>query len=332
MAGQFHAQTVLCDDASHNAGFEPSGTLRSIPANAIVVRDQISFYQDHYEASGTGRTMFQLLRNNHEVIVWGPPLSERDGLPKELELIESLLNSVDFDDIRQATLYIACDGRARLIPQEQRFLQIPYLAGYPCVDESQLQVTEWLQAGWKRALLDGVRPVDACQNLEALNLTTPVLACLARDGHMIGVVKCVEEGARMVSYKDRTLVYSAFRKMQQRHIYLLDGHDMEPSAVLVVDDKVRFVDMALKRWFSPNILIYDRTIHDGQQLKQAQQSHWRQAELLFERINARPGISNRYRPCEYHLINVISAPGMPLIAFSDCTEPAQTFRQAPWPP
>ncbi len=48
--------------------------------------------------------------------------------------------------------------------------------------------------------------IDGFQDLEALDLTTPVVACLARDGHMIGVVKAVEEGARMVSYKDRTLV------------------------------------------------------------------------------------------------------------------------------
>ncbi|PBK85752.1 hypothetical protein ARMGADRAFT_553846 [Armillaria gallica] len=334
MTGQFHPQQDIYDDIIHEAGFALSGILHSIPSNAIVVRDQVGFYQDRYEASGTGRTMFQLLRNNHEVIIWGPPLSERDGLLKELELIELLLNSVDFDDIRQATLYIAWDGRARLIPQEQRFFQIPYLAGYPCVEESQLQVTEWLQAGWKRALLNGVRPVeveyaynltsslalqcmiDGCRHLEPLDLTTPVLACLVRDGHMIGLVKRIEEGARMVSYKDRALVYTAFLKLQQRHIYFLDGHDMEPSAVLIIDDKVRFVDMALKRWFSPNILIYDRSIHDGLQLKQAQQSHWRQAELLFERIDARLSTSNRYRPCVYRLINVICAPGMPLIAFS----------------
>ncbi|SJL10992.1 uncharacterized protein ARMOST_14390 [Armillaria ostoyae] len=244
MTGQFHTQQDIYDDVIHETGFALSGTLHSIPSNAIVVRDQVSFYQDRYEASGTGRTMFQLLRNNHEVIIWGPPLNERDGLFKELELIELLLNSADFDDIRQATLYIAWDGRARLIPQEQRFLQIPYLAGYPCVDESQLQVTEWLQAGWKRALLDGVRPVeveyaynltsslalqcmiDGCRHLEPLDLTTPVLACLVRDGHMIGLVKRIEEGARMVSYKDRTLVYTAFLKLQQRHIYLLDEADL----------------------------------------------------------------------------------------------------------
>ncbi len=184
--------------------------------------------------------------------------------------------------------------------------------------------------------------IDGCRHLEPLDLTTPVLACLVRDGHMIGLVKRIEEGARMVSYKDRALVradlgvlhpsnpsqvYTSFLKLQQRHIYFLDGHDMEPSAVLIVDDKVRFVDMALKRWFSPNILIYDRTIHDGQQLKQAQQSHWRQAELLFERIDARLSTSNRYRPCEYRLINVICAPGMPLIAFSACPSTASKGRK-----
>ncbi|PBK69413.1 hypothetical protein ARMSODRAFT_975144 [Armillaria solidipes] len=332
--GMAGAQQDRYDVVSHDANFEPRRILHSIPSNAIVVR-----------APGSGKAMFQLIRNNHEVIIWGPPVVVLANLTVQLELIETLLSSVAFDDIRQATLYIAWDGRARLIPQEERFLQIPYFAGYRCADESQLQVTEWLQAGWKRALLDGVRPVeveyaynrtsslalqcmiDACRHLEALNLTTPVLACLTRDGRIIGVVKCIEEGARMVSYKDRALVYTAFRKLHQRHIYLLDGHDMEPSAVLIVDDKVRFVDMALKRWFSPNVLIYDRSIHDGLQLKQGQLAHWRQAELLFERINTRPGTSNRYRTCEYRLINVISAPGMPLVTFSACPSAAHKRRK-----
>ncbi|PBK85733.1 hypothetical protein ARMGADRAFT_552446 [Armillaria gallica] len=278
--------------------------------------------------------MFQLIRNNHEVIVWGPPLVKHANLMIQLELIGTLLSSVDFDEIRQAMLYIAWDARARLIPLEEKYFQIPYLGGYRCIDESQLQVTDWLQAGWKLALLDGVRPVeveytynltsslalqcmiDGCRRLEPLDLTTPVLACLARDGHMIGLVKCIEEGARMVSYKDRRLVYSAFSKMQAHNIYLLDGHDMDPSAVLIVDEKVRFVDMALKRWFSPNVLIYDQTIHDEQQLGQARQAHWRQIELLFERINTDPGIIHRYRPREYRLLDVISVPRMSWLTFS----------------
>ncbi|KAK0216274.1 hypothetical protein IW262DRAFT_1464807 [Armillaria fumosa] len=341
MAG---AQQDRYDVVSHDANFEPRRILHSIPSNAIVVRDQVCFYRDCYETPGSGKAMFQLIRNNHEVIIWGPPVVALANLMIQLELIETLLSSIAFDDIQQATLYIAWDGRSRLIPQEENFLQIPYFAGYRCVDESQLQVTEWLQAGWKRALLDGVRPVeveyaynrtsslalqcmiDACRNLEALDLTTPPLAYLTRDGRIIGVVKCIEEGARMMSYKDRTLIYTAFQKMQERHIYLLDGHDMDPAAVLIVDNKVRFVDMALKRWFSPNVLIYDRSIHDGLQLKQAQQSHWRQAELLFERIHTRPGTSNRYRTCEYRLINAISAPGMPLVTFFTCPSVGQKRR------
>ncbi|PBK69403.1 hypothetical protein ARMSODRAFT_1038032 [Armillaria solidipes] len=320
MASEFHAQQDY-DAASHDAYFEPSRILRSIPSNATVVRDQVGFYQEPHEACGSGKAMSQLIRNNHEVIIWGPPVVELANLMVQLELIETLLSSVAFDDIRQATLYIAGDGRARLIPQEEKHFQIPYLGGYRCVDESQLQVTEWLQAGWKRALLDGVRPVeveyaydltsslalqcmiDGCRHLEPLDLTTPVLACLVRDGRMIGVVKCVEEGARMVSYKDRALVYDAFCKMQEHHVYLLDGHSLDPCAILIVDDKVRFVDMALKRWFSPNVFIFDRTLHDEQQLKQAQQAHWRQIKLLFERVDIEPGTSNRYRPCEYRLIN-----------------------------
>ncbi|KAK0189458.1 hypothetical protein F5146DRAFT_1138853 [Armillaria mellea] len=297
------AQQDHYDVVSHNANFKPRRILHSIPSNAIVVCDQVCFYHDCYEAPGSGKAMFQLIRNNHEVIIWGPPVVVLADLMIQLELIETLLSSIAFDNIWQATLYIAWDGRACLIPQDDKFLQIPYFAGYRCVDESQLQVTKWLQAGWKLALLDRVRSVeveyaynrtsslalqcmiDACRNLEALDLTTPVLACLTRDGHIIGVVKSIEKGAQMMSYKDCTL---------KRHIYLLDGHDMDPAAVLIVDNKVRFVDMALKRWFSPNILIYDQSIYDGLQLKQVQQSHWRQAQLLFERVYMRPGTSNRY--------------------------------------
>ncbi len=55
--------------------------------------------------------------------------------------------------------------------------------------------------------------IDGCRHLEPLDLTTPVLACLVRDGRMIGVVKCVEEGARMVSYKDRALVCANLRAL-----------------------------------------------------------------------------------------------------------------------
>ncbi len=118
--------------------------------------------------------------------------------------------------------------------------------------------------GWKRALLDGVRPVgrwsyrgrrlhvhhiliiyfteveyaynrtsslalqcmiNACRNLEALDLTTPVLACLARDGRMIGIVKCIEEGARIVSYKDRALVCA---NSNLRALHFLTRHRFTP--------------------------------------------------------------------------------------------------------
>ncbi len=77
--------------------------------------------------------------------------------------------------------------------------------------------------------------------------------------------------------------------------------------------------MALKRWFSPNVFIYDRALHDEQQLNLARQAHWRQVELLFERIDTEPGTSNRYRPCEYRLLDVISAPRMSLLTFSACS-------------
>ncbi len=67
--------------------------------------------------------------------------------------------------------------------------------------------------------------IDVCQKLEALDLTTPVLACLTRDGRMIGIVKCIEEGARMVSYKDRALVCA---NSDLRALHFLTRHRFTP--------------------------------------------------------------------------------------------------------
>ncbi len=108
MTSEFHGQQVY-DAVSYDAYFEPSGILDSIPSNAIVIRgqsdcsvvrlylnvpdiyfsivDQVAFYQELHEASGSGRTMFQLIRNNHEVIIWGPPVVALANLTIQLELI-----------------------------------------------------------------------------------------------------------------------------------------------------------------------------------------------------------------------------------------------------
>ncbi|KAK0494313.1 hypothetical protein EDD18DRAFT_1355710 [Armillaria luteobubalina] len=336
MSSNFDTQQGLHDATSRSPNFKPGRTIPSIPSNVTVVY-QVAFYYDCYETPGSGKAMFQLIRNNHEVIIWGPPVIEHLNLMIQLELIGTLLDSVPFNEIREAILYIAWDACARLIPLKDKHFQIPYWGGYRCVEESQLQVTDWLQVGWKLALMDGVRPVEVeyaynltsslalqymingCRNLEPLDLTTPVLACLAHNGHMIGLVKCIEEGAQTVSYKDRRLVYSAFQKMQEHHIYLLDGHDMDPSAILIANNKVRFVDMALKRWFNPNVLIYDRMVHDEQELEQVWQAHWRQVELLFERLNTYPSTSHRqYRPPEYCILDILSVLRMSFLMTSAC--------------
>ncbi|KAK0477050.1 hypothetical protein IW261DRAFT_1566515 [Armillaria novae-zelandiae] len=157
--GLLSSKHNLYDTTRNSIDFEPGGIIHSIPSNATVVRDQVAFHYDCYEAPGSGKAMFELIRNNHEIIVWGPPIIKYPNLIVQLELIRTLLDTVSFDEIRQAMLYIAWDARARLISLEEKHFQIPYWGGYHCVEESQLQITDWLQAGWKLALLDGVRPV-----------------------------------------------------------------------------------------------------------------------------------------------------------------------------
>ncbi|KAK0463340.1 hypothetical protein IW261DRAFT_1427784 [Armillaria novae-zelandiae] len=304
-SSDFDAQQDLYDTTRNSIDFEPGGIIHSIPSNATVVCDQVAFHYDFYEASGSGKAMFELIRNNHEFIVWGPPIIKYPNLTVQLELIRcSILHGTP-----------ACP-----IPLGEKHFQIPYLGGYRCVEESQLKITDWLQAGWKLALFDGVRPVEVeyaynltsllalqymingCRDLEPLDLTTSVLACLARDGHLIGLVK--------FPYKDRRLVYSAFQKMQEHNISLLDGHGV---------DLCGFNSRRQgQRRFSQNAFIYDRMVYDKQELKQGQQAHWRQVELLFERLNTYPGTSHRYLPREYRILNILSVPRMSFLTFSAC--------------
>lgn len=67
------------------------------------------------------------------------------------------MDTVPFDEINRATLYITGDGRARLIPEIFTIIpKIPFISGVRCIEDSELKTTSWLYIGWKLALLDGI--------------------------------------------------------------------------------------------------------------------------------------------------------------------------------
>lgn len=302
---------------------------------------------DYYLDAGPDNTFFQIIRNHHEVIISGPPLpsgADDEGCAIQLELIETLLDTVPFDEINRATLYITGDGRARLIPEIFTIIpKIPFISGVRCIEDSELKTTSWLYIGWKLALLDGIPVevdyafdmetsdavrgrVEALRQLLPLDLTTPLLAFLVSDGAIYGIVTQIED-AQPMSYADRNLVYSAFAKLQKHHIYLTEG-DYEPDDLVIVGDKVRFIREFTGNW-ERLVFAFDPNIHDQKTLAEAQKIHWQVAEQLFEKLA--PGTELRELwaspdfttgPTEaYSILNIAFAPEKPLgmLAFMTST-------------
>ncbi|KAK0494369.1 hypothetical protein EDD18DRAFT_1176584 [Armillaria luteobubalina] len=298
-----------------------------------------SFSSDYFLGIGPDYTFFQIIRNHHEVNILGPPLASgviaEEGCLTQLELIETLLDTVPFDEINQATLYITGDGRARLIPQICTIIpKILFISGVRCIEDSELKVTSWLYVGWKLALLDGIpveviyafdddtayvvrSRVEAMRQLLPLDLTTPLKAFLVSDGAIYGVVTQIED-AQPMSYADRTLVYAAFAKLQERHIYLKEA-DYDPEDVVIVGDKVRFILQITGNW-TEHAFVFDPKIHDQKTLVDARKTHWQVAEQLFEKLAPGTEIRELWAPSDfttlpdevYNILNLVFSPEKPL--------------------
>ncbi|KAK0457040.1 uncharacterized protein EV420DRAFT_1748937 [Desarmillaria tabescens] len=305
--------------------------------SSIVVIGAMMTHCPDYDLLGVDKTYFQIIRNRHEVTILGPPLLDDDGRTLQLELIETLLHTVPFDEINQATLYITGDGRARLIPQVFTiYPSLPFISGVRCVEDIELQVTSWLYIGWKLALLDGIpvevdyaynlmtslcieNRLEAMRQLLPLDLTTPLQAHLVSDGSIYGLVNKIEEDSRSVTYVDRNLVYSAFAKLQKHHIYFTDANEYELDDIAIVGDKVRFIRTFTGNWLNA-AFTYDPKIHDQETLADARKSHWRVAEKLFDKLISRtespeiwasPDFSSRVED-GYCVLNIVFAPEKPL--------------------
>ncbi|KAK0216308.1 hypothetical protein IW262DRAFT_1399422 [Armillaria fumosa] len=320
----------------------PRPKVRFLPradSGITIMGMMSSVSSDYLLGIGPDYTSFQIIRNRHEVNIVGPPLVSGaiadEGCLIQLELIETLLDTVPFDEINQATLYIAGDGRARLIPQIFTIIpRILFISGVRCIEDSELKVTSWLFVGWKLALLDGIpveviyafddetsdavrNRVEAMRQLLPLDLTTPLQAFLVSDGAIYGIVTKIED-AQPMSYADRNLVYSAFAKLQEHHIYLNEAN-YDPEDVVIVGDKVRFILEITGNW-TRHIFAFDPQSHDQKTLVDPRRIHWRVAEQLFEKLA--PGTELRELsassdftalPTEaYNILNLVFAPEKPL--------------------
>ncbi|PBK85727.1 hypothetical protein ARMGADRAFT_1017797 [Armillaria gallica] len=337
-----------------NAGFMdhddyPRPTVTFLPpanSSITILGVMLPHSPDYYLDAGPDNT-FQIIRNRHEVIISGPPLlsgADDEGCVTQLEQIETLLDTVPFDEINRATLYITGDGRARLISEIFTVIpEIPFISGVRCIEDSELKTTSWLYIGWKLALLDGIPVeveyafdpetcdairgrVEALRQLLPLDLTTPLLAFLVSDGAIYGIVTQVDD-AQPMSYADRNLVYSAFAKLQKHHIYLTES-DYEPHDLVIVGDKVRFIRKFTGDW-ERLVFAFDPNIHDQKTLAEARKIHWQVAEQLFKKLA--PGTEHRELwaspdfttgPTEvYSILNIAFAPEKPLgmLAFMTST-------------
>ncbi|KAK0189423.1 hypothetical protein F5146DRAFT_1050904 [Armillaria mellea] len=250
-----------------------------------VMKTHCTDYDRHH--LGTDSTFFQVIRNHHEVIIVGPPVSCEQGCMLQLELIETLLDTLPFDEINRATLYITGDGRPRLIPQIFTIMpKIPFISGVRCIEDS-----------WKLALLDGIpvevdyaydirsswsvqNRVEATRQLWPLDLTTPPEALLVSDDAIYGIALRIED---------------------------------------CLGNKVRFIRAFTGNW-KDMVFSFDPDIHDQRALADARKSHWRVAEKLFEmfapgvefhEVWASPDFTIRPKQA-YDILNIVFAPERPL--------------------
>ena len=108
--------------------------------------------------------------------------------------------------------------------------------------------------------------------LKGLDITYAVVAhVIHTDGSIIGVATEPEVG-RLVQFRDRTLVYDAISRLQQRHLIYNGIHY---SKIHILHGKVRLSNLASIRY-----------IKDPVELKEeAERRHWRALEQLFNSLD-----------------------------------------------
>ncbi|KAJ4484182.1 hypothetical protein C8J55DRAFT_37790 [Lentinula edodes] len=227
--------------------------------------------EDHNRAIST----YCLLKGGHVTVIQGPvrayatrfddmearTLESERGDLKELEIVQSLLDTISLDSTYWAHLrYDEKAEKYSLTPGKRPILtdwydEFPVFL--PLVPEEDIELVKFLnhevaEGVWNGKLVDVfiayedevqaiiVKSTNIFYHSQHLNITFRPLAHITRKSMIVGLIVEKTRG-RPLEYRDRTLMYETFNKMQENDLIMYIPPRMEPSPdmFLVCDGVLR---------------------------------------------------------------------------------------------
>ncbi|KAF9037367.1 hypothetical protein BDZ89DRAFT_442022 [Hymenopellis radicata] len=213
---------------------------------------------------------------------------DRELIKLHQDIVETLIHTIDFMRINSAVLAPQPHGGFALVPKTSQvdFYTIQCRPWAPLIDIREVRTTRWCadpqievrQGLWRGREIEffvacgtGIRVAiqrytDLLQALNAcgLDLCSPVVGHLVKDGSVIGVATEVHTG--LATYADRALLYDAFQQLERENIFF--KIELCPGSIYISDGKVRFGYLCASR-----MRLYSGR-EGGAFLEEARQIHW----------------------------------------------------------
>ncbi|KAF4586279.1 hypothetical protein EYR38_010554 [Pleurotus pulmonarius] len=246
-----------------------------------------------------GIRTYLLYKDGELLVVEAPPstisqdgdydqMHDRECWEKEydytLEKIQTAARTIDFGRTNWAYTILQPDGGCRIVHRNRPTFKVTYPTWAPVVDEGDIEITKWISAeerlgiwkgqevdllvGWDdRRLKEIEQTMRAYRLLQGLDLTFEILAHVARDGQVVGVVMEPAIG-RMVEHCDRAQVFEAIARVESRGLLYGSIHQ---SNIMISGGKVRLTNIATTRPFTPDE-------------PEEKQYHWTALRLMFDSL------------------------------------------------
>lgn len=216
--------------------------------------------------------------------------SKEDSIVEEtaINALQTLLSQLPFGRTNRVFL-IKNSGAWRLVDRPMRVSHMPMKDwGVQVVDEREVELTRWItvdrhEGVWNGRPVDLYRPpeeqlfviersMDGYVAIRGLGLAFEVVALLAREGHVVGVMTEPIIG-RSMRWSDRRCVYEAVAKLQ-RNGFFYDY--VNADGIVITDNGARFLHLQLIK----PIPDADAEVIAAE----ADRRHWRRLKRLFETL------------------------------------------------
>ncbi|KAK0494211.1 hypothetical protein EDD18DRAFT_1175983 [Armillaria luteobubalina] len=222
---------------------------------------------------------------------------EDDKVNNIIELIETLINTIDFTQTSTAFLVRRKNGDT-LVPKPLRptTFRVTCPTWERLIDEREIEITDWVEAlnrkgRWKNMDVEIWYGYDDCRlrfvhntmvGLYALwqrnlDLNFKVLGHLIRDNDVVGIVM-EPNGGRYIECYDRALAYNTFQELQKNNL-VFDYPEFSVSNLKIAEGKVRFHTRVLQ---SVKDISRER---DPQRLADDRQIHWDALESMLRKLD-----------------------------------------------